>query len=268
MSGAIVFVANTPPLNFGNATVGTTVNSTLTLQNNNNTFIAIIQSHSFAGADAADFGYVSISPGSGSIGPHGGQAIVTLSFTPTSARVFNATVDFVYDDGNGGTSNTGNFAITGTGVSAPGANEVTALVQNFRYLLVPSLGTTGKVLSYYDTTSFDDATDNATYVFKAEDIAADRVPTVRRVIITYIDLGVASLIVTVSGVNDLGASTSSQATVSIGTAGATGVLATVYADLAVTCYRPQLTIVRNAAGGPVAISHVVMTGTVEREVTL
>jgi hypothetical protein len=45
-------------------------------------------------------------------------------------------------------------------------------------------------------------------------------------------------------------------------------ISTAFADLAVTGYRPQITLFRAADGGPIAISHVVATGTVEKEVTL
>jgi hypothetical protein len=196
-----------------------------------------------------------------------------LTFTPSALGAATATLTWTYTLVTNGVSapGTGTYTLTGTGISNPSpppATEVTSLLQSFRYLLVPSQGTTGKVLSFYDTTSLNDATDNSVYTFKAEDIHADRVPTVRRVIITYIDLGVASIVVNVSGINDNGTLAFGQAVISIGTVGATQNICTAYADLSVSCYRPQVTLTRNGAGGPIAISHVVATGTIEKDVSL
>lgn len=162
-----------------------------------------------------------------------------------------------------------NFTLTGTGGTSPvSGGEAPSLLQSFRQLLVPSQGTTGKVLSIYDSLSFDDALDGASYTFKAEDILADRVPTVRRVVITYIDLGVARLDVRLTGVNDAGVAQIATTTVTIGTVAATGNLLTAYADLSLTSYRPQLTLIRGIAVGPIAISTVLLTGTIEKQVTL
>lgn len=198
-----------------------------------------------------------------------------IVFRPTAIGVYSVTMTVHYEVGQFGAPNgnilTLTYTLTGTGISNPSPppdTEVAYLLQSFRYLLVPSLGITGKVLSYYDVASLNDVDDASTYVFKSEDVIADRVPTVRRVIITYFDLGVASLNVTVSGVNDQGAYVFAQTVVSIGTVATTGVLATAYADLSVTCYRPQITLTRPANAGSVAISHVVATGTVEKDVTL
>jgi hypothetical protein len=163
------------------------------------------------------------------------------------------------------------YNLTGTGIANPNpppAAEFPSLLQVFRYLLVPTLGTTGKVLSYYDIVAFNDTVDACQYVFKAEDIIADRVPTTRRVIITYIDEGVATLVVSVQAINDNGAIITGQTTITIGTAAATGAISTAYADLQVTGYRPQVILFRPANGGPIFISHVVAAGTIEKVVTL
>ena len=203
-----------------------------------------------------------------------------IRYTPTTLGAASATMTVHYELGTftggglvtlDGIDRTITYNLTGTGISNPSpppATETTSLLQVFRYLLVPTLGTTGKVLSYYDAGSFNDTVDGCTYIFKAEDIIADRVPTARRVIITYIDLGVATLHVTVSSVNDNGVINTQQTAITIGTVTASGILSTAYADLSVTGYRPQVTLFRSANGGPVFISHVVVTGTVEKEVTL
>jgi len=52
----------------------------------------------------------------------------------------------------------------------------------------------------FDPSSFDDPLDPSYYAYRMEDIQPCRVPVVRRVLLTYRDIGVASLIVTLTGV--------------------------------------------------------------------
>ena len=262
---------------FGNVIVGANANKTVSVSFNspvnsdpgqytytsNVTTITGPQALRFSG-DMSDF----------FSGPGADGSTHIFRFNPTGLGAATATLTWTYTQVVNGVTQapgTGTYTLTGTGIANPNpppATETASLLQNFRYLLVPSQGTTGKVLSYYDTTLFNDAADNATYIFKAEDLTADRVPTVRRVIITYIDLGVATLVVNVSGVNDQGILVSGQTVITIGTVAATGVLSTAYADLSVTCYRPQIKLIRNAGAGQIAISHVMATGTIEKNVTL
>lgn len=201
-----------------------------------------------------------------------------IKFTPPSAAVFNATFNVGYNSFN---TSQGTIAavtahsvtLSGTGKAASGGGggvgEVPGVVQSFRRELVPvNSQSAGIVLAYFDETNFNDAIDARSYVFKAEDILADRVPTVRRVIVTYVDLGVATVTAIVSGVDDTGASVSTSATVVLGTAGATGRLMTAFFDMEISCFRPQLTLSQTANGGPFQMSTALMVGTVEKEVTL
>jgi hypothetical protein len=104
----------------------------------------------------------------------------------------------------------------------------------------------------------------ASHSYKVEDIIANYFPTVRRVILTYRDVGIATITVTVSGVDDLGVPVTASQTVTIGTAGAPGILKTKFVDLQMSGFRPQLTITRPTNGGPLAISTSTMIGHVEK----
>lgn len=122
-------------------------------------------------------------------------------------------------------------------------------------------------VAYFDPTNFNDAAADSALSFRVEDIAVERVPTVRRVVITYRDMGVATLTATVTAVNDQLAVVTDSKTNQIGTTGATMKLMTAFFDLQVTGFRPQLSLSRPANGGPVSISTVTMVGMVE-QVTL
>lgn len=258
---------------FGDVVVGSGASSLITVTTTGSTFYYEGEDSAITGPQAAMFGGVFdnfLSPLYGA-----DTASSSISFSPTALGAATATFTWHYRTGTNGNPTsptlTGTYNLTGTGIanpSPPPAVETTSLLQVFRQLLVPSLGTTGKVLSYYDAAVLNDSADSATYVYKAEDIIADRVPTTRRVVITYLDLGVATLSVSVTAINDNGVVVNQQVSVTLGTAAATGVLATAYADLAVTGYRPQVTLFRAANGGPIAISHVMATGTIEKDVTL
>lgn len=110
----------------------------------------------------------------------------------------------------------------------------------------------------------------AFYTFKAEDILADRVPTLRRVVITYVDYGPFTATLTITGINDDNVVVTTGAKTFTGGTGTFGTLAlmTVFVDISITAFRPQLTINVAATKGPLAISTVLMTGTVENMVTL
>jgi hypothetical protein len=214
----------------------------------------------------------------GLFNPYGPQESNTgfIVFAPTSAAAFTATLTITYNATNTSTGHriltggTLTLALTGTGVTGGGSSvgEAPSLILSFRRELVPSTGTAGIVLAYYDETTLNDANDGRQYIFKAEDILADRVPTVRRVILTYVDLGVATITATINGVDDTGTLVTAASTVSIGTVAATGRLLTAFIDLQATCFRPQLTLSQGLNAGPFQLSTAMLTGTIEKEVTL
>lgn len=225
-----------------------------------------------SGADAAHF--VSQDGGTFAITVYSSipPGFSTVRFSPTSITTFNAQIVLHYVDFLSGQPQVGYVTapvlLTGAGGTPVAAGEAPAMVQSFRRELVPINGANGITLNYFNENNFNDTSDTGSYVFKAEDIIADRVPTIRRVILTYIDLGVAMLQFTITGANDNGVIVTQTTTKSIGTVAATGLLLTAFVDMAISCFRPQLTINRAANGGPIQISTVLMTGQVETEVTL
>jgi hypothetical protein len=116
----------------------------------------------------------------------------------------------------------------------------------------------------WDATNFDDPNDGSFYAYREEDVIVGRYPTVRRVILVYRDLGLASLVVTVSGTNDSNQVVSSSATVPLGNAIPTQELLTAFADIGISCYRPQLSLRRFPGGGPVSIISATLVGEVEQ----
>ena len=145
-----------------------------------------------------------------------------------------------------------------------------AAINKVIYLLFPcvdssSIPTLHPRLGIFDITDFDDPIQSCTHSFKVEDIAYNRYPSVRRVVLTYRDLGVATLTVTVTGSNDNGQVISNSQTQTIGNAVPTNKLLTKFFDVQLSCFRPQLTIYRAAGGGPVSISTATMLGHLENQ---
>jgi hypothetical protein len=266
------------PLIFPNTAVGASSNGTVSVvafSSNEDNVTAIGISgpgaavYDISGARSLQQDYLAGDTGSG-----------IIKFSPTSAITFNATFTITFDrfSGDGRLLQKDqqiNLSLVGTGTGSGGGGgggatgEATGLVQAFRRELIPVKSVTaGIVLAYFDETNFNDILDARTYIFKAQDILADRVPTTRRVVITYVDLGVATVRATITGVNDQGVLVTASAVVTLGTAGATRRLMTAFFDLAATCFRPQLTISQVANGGPFQLSTAMLTGQIETEVTL
>jgi hypothetical protein len=151
------------------------------------------------------------------------------------------------------------MAITVTPFSENGGFAATAF-----FLFVPTTTTAGQsFISIYDPSNFDDPDDASSYSWRAEDIEVARVPTIHRVILVYRDLGLATITVTVSGVNDNGATVTASKLTKIGSAAASNNLMTAFVDLTVSAFRPQLSISRAAGAGPVSIVSATMVGEVE-----
>ena len=257
---------NSLTIAFGNVTVGSFATASIGLLNTapgpGHNFV--ITANNFTGSATFTGGF---SPIPQTVPDDDGTAFGTLTFTPSSATSFSGT----FNVPNSGLTS---LSLTGTGVGGGGGGgstgEAPGLVQSFRRELIPvnNVMTGAILLAYYDTTNFNDATDSSTYIFRAEDIIAERVPTIRRVILTYIDLGVVTIGVTLTGSNDNSAVVTASTTVSLGNATPTGALLTKFIDLELTAFRPQLTITRAFNAGPLQISTVMATGTIERQVTL
>jgi hypothetical protein len=149
-------------------------------------------------------------------------------------------------------------------VDSPNVLPISIVTQT---MLIPiwniSAGTAS--IGAFNPMVFDDPVQGSSHSFKVEDIVADRVPTVRRVVLTYRDLGPSAITATISGSDDNGVPQSiTSPLVTLGTASATGKLLTKFIDITFTAFRPQLTINRAAGGGPVSIATAIMLGRVER----
>lgn len=156
---------------------------------------------------------------------------------------------------------------------------VTHPVKYTLYPNLPNLSNNG-VTSFFSSISSllpFNCEQTASYTFKAEDVLVDRVPTIRRVIITYIDKGGASVApftstqftVTINATDDTGALVTQSKLVSIGSASGpfgTNLLTTVFVDIVITGFRPQLTISRATSAGGLYIVSVLMVGNIENQV--
>jgi hypothetical protein len=130
-------------------------------------------------------------------------------------------------------------------------------------LAIPCTLFLNPVVLTLDPTNFDDQANGSTYSWKVEDVIAGRQPTINRVVISYRDLGVATITVTLSGNDDSGNPVSDQATITIGTVAATKKILSVLVGISQSGMNLQLNVTRPPAGGPVSITKVRMEGKVE-----
>lgn len=128
--------------------------------------------------------------------------------------------------------------------------------------LLPSFISGGQFWTL-DPTNFNDSTQASSYSWKVEDIIPGRQGTINRVIISYRDLGVATITVTLSGSNDAQAPVSVSQDVSIGTVGANGKIKTVLVGISLSALNLQLTIFRANNAGPVSLTKIRLEGEVE-----
>ncbi len=125
----------------------------------------------------------------------------------------------------------------------------------------------GAGLSFYfstfDPTNFNDPNMGSFYNWKVEDVLAGRTPTINRVIISYRDLGVATITVTLTGTDDSAAVVTSTQGITIGTVAASGRICSQVVGISLTGQNLQLSVQRAAGAGPVSITKVRMEGRVE-----
>lgn len=114
-----------------------------------------------------------------------------------------------------------------------------------------------------DVMNFNDPARASSYSWKVEEVQAGRTPTCSRVILSYTDLGKATITLTLAGSNDAGQIVSETTTLTIGNASPTGKLLTVVVGLSLTAQNLQLTLTRAANAGPVSIVKVRLEGRVE-----
>ena len=135
-----------------------------------------------------------------------------------------------------------------------------------RLTLYPMVSTITGAVGFYSfdpTTGFNDPNASSSHSFKVEEVLPGRTPTVRRIVISYRDLGPVSLIFTLSGTNDAQQIVSYLLPVTLGNQVPTGKLMTKLIGLSFTAQNIQLSIVRPAGAGSISIAKIVMCGQVE-----
>lgn len=222
-------------------------------------------------------GITTLTPSSGGTGIPvviaGGNFGATQS---TSTVTFNGVVALITSWSNTSitaivpsTARTGPVLVT---TSAGVSNSHTFTVTNpsnggtpgpLKLFLIPAQTFTGVAIWTFDTTNFDDASFGSFYNWKVEDVLAGRTPTISRVIISYRDLGVATLTVALTGTDDAANVVTSSQEITIGTVGASGRIASTLVGIALTGQNLQLSVTRAAGVGPVSITKVRMEGRVE-----
>lgn len=166
--------------------------------------------------------------------------------------------------GGGRTGAGGTPAASGGGFAIPFSENGGFLASTFFFMLPVQDMTNGAVgVAVFNTANFDDQIDASSYSYKVEDVVPGRVPTVRRVILNYRDLGLANIIVTLTGTNDNAQFISVSVTRQIGNPLPSLIRQTSLIDIELTAFQPQLTIARAAGGGPLSIISATILGDVE-----
>jgi hypothetical protein len=143
------------------------------------------------------------------------------------------------------------------------------LTKPLGFALYPVSSATGQGQMFFcDPTNFNDPNSASFYTYKVEDVIAGRTPSVGCIIISYTDLGVASLTWNISGTTDQGKAVNETGTISIGNTVPLGIILTqiVRFNPVFTAQNIQLTLIRAAGAGPVSITKVRMEGRVEKTV--
>lgn len=202
------------------------------------------------------------------------QGTSTVTFNGIQASVTSwSTTAIVVSVPTGAT--TGPVIVTVGGVAS---NSVTFTVTTPSFggipgplgqLFIPGQNFQTATIFTLDPTNFNDQQNGSFYNWKVEDVIAGRTPTVSRVILSYRDLGVAQITVTLSGVtgpndaNQPNTPTNISQLVTIGTANATQKLCTIVIGLTLTASNLQVSVTRAPGQGPVSITKARLEGTVE-----
>lgn len=181
-------------------------------------------------------------------------SVANFSANGESAFVNGFTIQVFYSFGGGGGS--------------PSNGGIPAPLNQF---LIPAMIQTNQ-FSFYtlDPTNFNDPNSGSFYNWKVEDGIAGRTLTVNRVILSYRDLGLAKIMVALTGVTGPNDPTQPNTPVSsisplttIGTSNATGRICTLVLGLSLSAANQQLSVIRAANGGPVSITKARLEGKVE-----
>lgn len=172
--------------------------------------------------------------------------------------------------GGGGVPGTPSGSTTPQQNNAPfPVTENGGVTGNYYVLFVPvqNQTTNGCNIFSYDLSNYNDPVDGSSFSYRCEDIKLHRVPTVRRVILVYRDIGQCNITITLTAVNDNQTIVTASQGVTLGNASPTFQLMTMMVDISLTGYRPRLSISRAAGAGSLAIVSATMCGEIE-ETTL
>lgn len=118
-------------------------------------------------------------------------------------------------------------------------------------------------MAFDPTQGFDDEVNPSSYNFRVEDFLPYRTATVRRIIVTYTDLGQVEAVFTLTGCNDDQKVVTQSAAITLGNQTPTQAILTQKIDLMLTAMNQQLNISRAAGAGPLSITKVWLIGEVE-----
>jgi hypothetical protein len=114
------------------------------------------------------------------------------------------------------------------------------------------------------TQGFNDPNAGSFYEWRAEQSRPYRQATIRRVIVTFTDLGQVTTTWTLTGSTDFGQPITQSTSVGFGNSPPSGEVLTVPVDLTLTGLNLQLSVTRAPNAGPLSIVQVVLIGTIER----
>ena len=118
-------------------------------------------------------------------------------------------------------------------------------------------------MAFDPTQGFNDMVNPSSYNFKVEEVQPYRTPTVRRVIVSYTDLGQVTVVFTMTGCNDLQQVVSVSKSQVLGNEEPTNGILTQKVDISLTAMNQQLNISRAANAGPLSITKVWIIGEYE-----
>ena len=117
--------------------------------------------------------------------------------------------------------------------------------------------------SFDPTQGYNDPYADSENHWRVEQVAPYRQATVRRIILTYRDMGQVVATFTVTGSNDVQQVVSTSTPVGFGNKIPTGRLMTVPVNLLLTALNPQVSVFREKNEGPLSIVQIVVVGEVE-----
>jgi hypothetical protein len=138
------------------------------------------------------------------------------------------------------------------------------MAQQLGLILIPNSTT---IYSFLDPTNFNDPNSSSFYDFKVEQVIPGRIPTLGQLILSYRDLGVATILINVTGTNDQGKAVNwGPNSYTIGNAVPLNIILTKVIGVGFSAQNLQVSIIRNANAGPISITGVRLEGHIEKTV--